>query len=83
MIKRRITIKYCNCMVEDFPQWTAMCGCGKRHARLYRDEVIHWQGQHWVLACAFKYAARFVPKPETSTLRSKKHDQTPPEVGRQ
>ncbi len=72
--KSRITIEYCNCMVEDFPFWTAKCGCGETHARLYRDQVIHWLGQHWVLECAFKHAARFVPEQKASTKRSAKHE---------
>jgi hypothetical protein len=33
-----------------------MCGCGEKHCRLYRDEVIHWLGKHWTLDCAFKHA---------------------------
>jgi hypothetical protein len=32
------------------------CGCPDTEcrARLYRDSVIHWEGKHWKIACAFK-----------------------------
>jgi hypothetical protein len=37
---------------------TALCGCGHFHARLFRNDVIHWEGRHWVLWCAFREAKR-------------------------
>lgn len=33
-----------------------ICGCGKHELRLYREEVIHWLGQHWAVKCAFENA---------------------------
>lgn len=51
----------CNCDPFDgdgIEYMTAVCGCGERHARLYRDHVIHWMGKHWVIECAFKEAVR-------------------------
>lgn len=57
-------IAYCECnifgpAVGDIAN--ALCGCGERHLRLYRDDVIHWRGKHWGLQCAFRFASTFVP----------------------
>ena len=32
------------------------CGCGEHDLWTYRDDVIHWRGQHWALECAFEAA---------------------------
>ncbi len=38
----------CEDRLRDVP-----CGCGEDPARLYRDEVVHWRGEHWRVGCAF------------------------------
>jgi hypothetical protein len=40
----------------------ATCGCGEKHCRLYRDVVIHWEGKHWRLGCAFHETLRRLKK---------------------
>lgn len=64
-------IVYCDCNIFDPAAGdiaNALCGCGKRHLRLYRDEVIHWRGTHWKLECAFRFASTFVP-PQTEKTK--------------
>lgn len=67
-------IVYCDCSIFDpaiESVANALCGCGKRHLRLYRDDVIHWRGKHWGLECAFRFAATFVtPQAEKTKPRS-------------
>jgi hypothetical protein len=49
----------CDCSwVTDVPGGLAPCGCGGEDCvcMVYRDEVIHWLGKHWLLACAFRQA---------------------------
>lgn len=53
-----LAYEQCDCDVDKFEAWTAECGCGETHARLFRDNVIHWQGKHWRLECAFEEALR-------------------------
>ena len=52
------TYEFCDCDWFEMQEPTAVCGCGERHARLYRDRVIHWRGGHWVLWCAFQQAVK-------------------------
>ena len=52
-------IVYCDCSIfdpaiEDIAN--ALCGCGKRHLRLYRDEVIH--GGANIGACNARFVSR-------------------------
>lgn len=70
-------VVYCDCnifrpTIGDIAN--ALCGCGERHLRLYRDDVIHWRGKHWGLACAFRFASTFVPSvvEQSAKLRSSK-----------
>lgn len=65
-------IVYCDCnmfdpAIEDVAN--ALCGCGKQHLRLYRDDVIHWRGKHWSLECAFRFAASIVPTTKIRRLK--------------
>ena len=32
------------------------CGGCERQCRLYRDDVLHWQGNHWHPVCALGHA---------------------------
>lgn len=41
------------CTCRDVLEQVA-CGCGDHDARLYRDHVVHWRGQHWRIGCAFR-----------------------------
>lgn len=39
----------CTDVLQEVP-----CGCGEHRARLYRDHVVHWRGEHWRIVCAFE-----------------------------
>jgi len=56
--------EYCNCDFFEKPS-IIECGCGKKHLRLYRDEVIHWQGKHWDMMCAFEEALNQLKRRES------------------
>jgi hypothetical protein len=32
------------------------CGCGTKHLKFYRGEIIHWRDEHWLPMCAFNKA---------------------------
>jgi hypothetical protein len=43
----------CDCV---HPTGMFDCGCGQEHAAARPARMIHWQGQHWYLICAFEQA---------------------------
>ena len=59
----------CDCSFFEFEEDIApivKCGCGETHARLYRDYVIHWRGEHWRLECAFEKATKIISDLESN-----------------
>ena len=60
------TFDICDCdWVAD--EDTKTCGCGEKHCRLYRDNVIHWDGVHWLYPCALKAAIEKMESRPTPT----------------
>ena len=46
----------CQHNYSDFSALMAMCGCGERHIRTYRDEdIYHFHGRHWSSHCLLKH----------------------------
>ncbi len=58
--------EYCNCVSDDIIK---KCGCGKEHCRMYRDTVIHWEGEHWLIECAFKDVVKTIKELQDYTRR--------------
>lgn len=52
-------IEPCKHTWADFRDPLALCGCGKRHIRTYRDEdTYHFEGRHWSSYCLISELAR-------------------------
>ena len=50
------------------------CGGCERQCRLYRDDVLHWQGTHWHPVCALGHAITRIKDQERRIEELEKHN---------
>lgn len=62
MIKAPLKDGTCDCDWRASSRDTVTCGCGEWHCRLYKDQVVHWEGKHWLIVCAFEEAKKRLEK---------------------
>lgn len=59
---------HCNCNLTKKKKLVQKeCGCGEEHINPMRDTIIHWNGQHWMLECAFARALELIELADIST----------------